>query len=134
MSKVAKRKPSRSPNVAEEKARKEKPLSRRSAKTMTRPRTIPRMSPGHRFCCISAETVAPINAQNVTNRTRNRFTVMSGVISVLRFDDLVWFVRGSSYRFWRRCHDRTAHRVLADYLSAHANRSPDPDLSESREA
>ena len=48
-------------------------------------------SPGHMFLSSSAETVAPIAAQNVTNRTRSRLTVRSGVIAVSQFCAVDYF-------------------------------------------
>src|ERR1051326_2192877 len=81
---VEKSQPSNSPKVAEEKARNEKPLSNRSINTTTSPSNKPSTTPGHMLARSSDEAIAPIAAQNVTNNSRSRLTVNSGVINGLR--------------------------------------------------
>ena len=100
-------------NVAEENARSEKPLSKRSINTTTRPRIKPRTSPGHRFSSSSAEAMAPIAAQNVTNRTRSRLTVSSGVIAVSRSCAADYFAPERCRRCWPRCRGKIKRRARA---------------------
>src|SRR4051812_3481622 len=117
--------PRRRPKVAEEKARSENPLSRRSANTTTRPDTTPTPRPNQTVPARESETVAPIAAQNVTKRTRSKFTVDSGVISVL---PPVYSVLQAS-PFSQRYPGRTAHRVLEGCRSVLLGRLPSPDWS-----
>ena len=73
--------PSNRPKVAEEKARRVIPLRSLSNRTTQSPSTTPKRRPGIRFSNSSLETNAPMTPQVVTNRTRRRLTVESGVIS-----------------------------------------------------
>ena len=79
MSKFAKIRPSKSPNVAEENKRSETPLSKRSIKTTMRPRSKPSTSPVHRFPVNAEEMFAPIAAQKVTKNARSKLIVSNGV-------------------------------------------------------
>src|ERR1044072_2534057 len=99
MSKLAKIKQIRSPNVADENNRSDTPLSRRSANTTIKPRTIPKTKPVQTLPVNSEEMLAPIAAQNVINKTRSKLIVRSGVIIVPRSDYApAWIARAHSLR------------------------------------
>src|SRR3954468_20812806 len=101
--------PSIRPKVADENARRETPLSSRSARTTINPSATPKKRPGHVWSSIVDVTVAPIAAQKVTKRTLNRLTVIRGVMGVLAWTVLL------SRRVWLRYPYRKAHRVLAGW-------------------
>src|SRR5207237_2221400 len=80
LSRFAKMRPSNRPKVAEENARRVIHLRRLYNKTTQSPSSTPKSRPGTRFSISSVETNAPMTPQVVTNRTRKRFTVESGVM------------------------------------------------------
>ena len=72
--------PSNRPKVADENARREIPFKSLSTRTTSRPRTKPTSKPGRVRSSSSDEMDAPMTPQKVTNSTRRRLTVKSGVI------------------------------------------------------
>src|SRR5690242_12399726 len=83
------------------------------------------LKPSQRVSDMERETLDPMTPQKVTNRTRSRFTVESGVISVV---PLVYSVVEAS-PFWQRYPGRTAHRVLGGSRSALLGHWPAPGWS-----
>ena len=65
-----------SPTVAEEKTRREIPLTRRSARTMNKPKAAPANIP----TVESLTIIKPRHAVSVTKRARKRLIVRVGVI------------------------------------------------------
>src|SRR6476469_4520171 len=72
--------PSKRPKVADENARREIPFKSLSTRTTISPSSIPTSKPGTLCSSSSEEIREPTTPQKVTNSTRKRLTVKTGVM------------------------------------------------------